>query len=158
MRERRWGEERFAALALRLRRMGCGIAILGGEAERDAGRRIAEAMGGEGVLDLTGAVPLRETPYLMVVLDLLVTADSGLMHIAAGVGTPVVALFGAGIEAKWAPRGGATRVINKQLPCSPCTRFGYTPSCPRGVECLASISPDEVAEAVRAVLLEAASG
>lgn len=158
VRERRWGEERFVSLAGVLAQMGYGVAVLGGRSEREAGRRVVEAVGGEGALDLTGAVELRDTPRLVAAIDLLVTADSGLMHIAAGVGTPVVALFGAGVEAKWAPRGGAARVVNKRLPCSPCTRFGYTPPCPRGVECLASISPAEVAEAVRTLMSEAVSG
>jgi len=49
-----------------------------------------------------------------------------------GLGRPTVSLFGSGIAAKWAPRGPRHVVLNKDLHCSPCTRFGYTPPCPYG--------------------------
>ena len=84
--------------------------------------------------------------------QLLIGTDAGLMHLAYGVGTPVVALFGAGIEAKWAPRGQRARIINRRVPCSPCTRFGYTPRCPYQVRCLTEISAEEVRQAAQSIL------
>jgi len=77
-----------------------------------------------------------------------VSGDTGLMHLAYGVGTPTVSLFGAGIQEKWAPPGVNHLTINKHVPCSPCTKFGYTPSCPYGVRCLGEVTVEEVRESV----------
>ncbi|OGW02152.1 MAG: hypothetical protein A2Z59_03620 [Nitrospinae bacterium RIFCSPLOWO2_02_39_17] len=85
-------------------------------------------------------------------VSLLVTGDSGIMHIACGLGTPTVSLFGPGIENKWAPKGKNHIIINKRLFCSPCTKFGYTPSCPRDAECMRLITVDEVEDAVLKLL------
>jgi len=79
---------------------------------------------------------------------LLITGDSGVLHIAVGVGTRTVSLFGPGIEKKWAPSGDCHMVLNKGLSCSPCTRFGYTPTCRIGARCLAEITVGEVEDAV----------
>jgi ADP-heptose:LPS heptosyltransferase len=93
-----------------------------------------------------------ETAAIISQLDLFATGDTGLMHIAYGVGTPTVSLFGAGIQKKWAPIGENHIAINKNLSCSPCTKFGYTPRCPYGVKCLSEITVEEVKEAVLKLL------
>ena len=82
-------------------------------------------------------------------LDLLVTGDTGPMHLAAAVGTPVVAVFGPSDPARYAPRGPRDRVVRIDLPCSPCNRIrrpparcvGHTP------DCLAGITADAVFDA-----------
>jgi ADP-heptose:LPS heptosyltransferase len=102
--------------------------------------------------DLAGKTDLRQVATVLGMSSLLISADSGLLHIAYAVDTPTVSLFGSGIEKKWAPRGKKHLVINKYLDCSPCTRFGYTPTCKRNVECLASIRVGEVIEAARTIL------
>ena len=53
-------------------------------------------------------------------------------------------MFGSVILAKWAPAGSRYRAVHKALPCSPCTRYGYTPPCPYGVECMKQIEVDDV--------------
>jgi len=68
------------------------------------------------------------------------------MHIGYGLGVRTLALFGPGIERKWAPRSSNCAVINKHLDCSPCTKFGYTPVCKKGVECMNLIGVEEVCE------------
>ena len=84
---------------------------------------------------------------------LLITGDSGIMHIGYGLGIKIVALFGPGREKKWAPRGRNCIVINKNLSCSPCTTFGYTPKCKKNAECMKQITVEEVFAAAM-VLLE----
>ncbi|MFH1027028.1 MAG: glycosyltransferase family 9 protein, partial [Pseudomonadota bacterium] len=103
-------------------------------------------------LNLAGKTSLQDTAAIMDRSALLVSGDSGVLHIAAGLGKPTVSLFGPGRSEKWAPQGDRHIVINRQLPCSPCTTFGTTPSCPRDAECLRSITPDEVANAVTMLL------
>jgi ADP-heptose:LPS heptosyltransferase len=117
----------------------------GSHADRDAGEEILEGLHGR---NLAGRTSLAETAAVIDRSALLVSGDSGLLHMAVGLGKPTVSLFGPGSVAKWAPRGPGHIVLTKNLPCSPCTRFGYTPRCPRGAECLQSITVEEVAEAV----------
>ncbi len=95
--------------------------------------------------NLTGRTSLRQTCALLSQARALVTGDSGPMHLATAVGTPVVALFGPTGQA-WGfyPSGPFDTVIEKRLPCRPCSLHG-TSSCKLGRECLTSIEPDEVA-------------
>lgn len=94
--------------------------------------------------DLTNKTDLRETCALLDRADMLVTADSGPMHLACGVGTPVAALFGPTAKA-WGfyPAGPEDRVLETALDCRPCSLHGGK-ACTKGYECLAGISPDEI--------------
>ncbi|HML95537.1 MAG TPA: glycosyltransferase family 9 protein [Thermodesulfobacteriota bacterium] len=148
VKERRWGTRKFAGLAKALAEEGLGVVLLGGPGDVESSAEVKKGLDCNSVLDLAGKTPLMETAAVISTLDLLVSGDTGLMHIAYGAGTPTVSLFGAGIEEKWAPRGHRHAVINKRLPCSPCTEFGYTPPCPYGVRCLREISVEEVKESV----------
>lgn len=142
--ERKWGAQNFGGLAKELTSDGHGVVLLGGKVDLENSQSIKKIAGEDNLLDFTGKTSLAETAYIISQLDLLISGDSGLMHIACGVGTPTVSLFGAGIEDKWAPRGESHITINKNLPCSPCTKFGYTPSCPINVKCLSDISVQDV--------------
>jgi len=105
--------------------------------------------------NLTGRTSLRETCALMARCRALITADSGPMHLATAVGTPVVALFGPTARA-WGfhPSGPLDTVIERALTCRPCSLHGST-VCKRGRECLTSIEPEEVAETLFRVLEQA---
>jgi ADP-heptose:LPS heptosyltransferase len=96
--------------------------------------------------NLTGRTSLRETCAVLARTRALVTGDSGPMHLATAVGTPVVALFGPTAKA-WGfhPSGPFDTVIERDLPCRPCSLHGST-MCKRGRECLTSIEPEEVAD------------
>lgn len=147
--ERRWGAERFAELARRLRTRGLAVVVVGGKGDGPAGDRIvADGVG----LNLAGKTSLAESAAVIARSRLLVTGDSGLLHIAVALGVPTVSLFGPGIEKKWAPRDACHVVLNKHLSCSPCTRFGYTPRCRIGARCLDLITVDEVESAVCRIL------
>ncbi|WP_298269259.1 glycosyltransferase family 9 protein [Geobacter sp.] len=146
--ERRWGAERFVRLAQLLGRRGVGVVVVGGEGELADGRTI-ETIGG---ISLCGLTNLAETAAVIARSSLLVSGDSGILHIAVGLGVPTVSLFGPGRAMKWAPRGENHIVINKNLPCSPCTTFGYTPRCPINARCMTEITVDEVEEAVLTLL------
>jgi lipopolysaccharide heptosyltransferase II len=148
--ERRWGGEKFGMVARALSDLGYRIMILGSasdKADADKIKRYAENS-----LDFTGKTSLRDVASLLKRSTLLISSDSGLLHLAYAVGTPTISLFGSGMRKKWAPRGKRHAVIDKRLPCSPCTKFGYTPPCERGVECLLSITVEEVLRAMEALL------
>jgi lipopolysaccharide heptosyltransferase II len=146
--ERRWGISKFGALTESLINEGFGIVIIGGNEDVDDSVKLEEIANGDVSINYAGKTSLIETAAIISQLDLLVSTDTGLMHIAYGVGTPTVSLFGAGIQEKWAPIGNSNIALNKHLPCSPCTRFGYTPKCPYEVRCLGDISVEEVKGAV----------
>ncbi len=95
-------------------------------------------------LDLIEKTSLSEIAAILSQLDLLISTDSSLLHLGYAVGTKTVALFGPGIPEKWAPGGHGHIVIRKNLPCSPCTKFGYTPPCPYAYRCMKEIKVDDV--------------
>ncbi len=148
--ERRWGADRFHRLALWLNQQNLAVVVVGGGQDREVGETILAGCQG---LNLAGSTSLAETAVVLQRSYLLVTGDSGVLHMAVGLDVPTVSLFGPGIAAKWAPRDAKHRVLNKNLSCSPCTRFGTTPPCPDGGRCIQDISVDEVASDV-AVLLK----
>jgi heptosyltransferase II len=143
--ERRWGAEKFRDLAVRLHGRGLPVVVVGGTGDEEAGEAITE--GGLG-RNLAGKTSLAETASVLTRSLLLVTGDSGVLHIAVALGVPTVSLFGPGIARKWAPRGENHIVLNRHLICSPCTRFGYTPRCSFGARCLVELDVPEVEEAV----------
>jgi len=126
---KQWFPERFAAAASRIRvETGCSVVIFGSEGDREAGARTAAVIG-SGCLDLSGETTLRELMALLHLSRLLITNDSGTLHLAAALGTPVVAVFGSTEPALTGPVGGPARVIRHRIECSPCfdrtCRFGH---------------------------------
>lgn len=152
--ERQWGAERFGKVAEMLTGLGVAVVVVGGRDDRERGDLIVA--NGKG-LNLAGRTSLSETAGVIQKSALLLSGDSGVLHIAVGLGVPTVSLFGPGRAAKWAPRGEHHIVINKGLSCSPCTTFGTTPPCPIAAQCMSDITADEVFNAVT-VLLTATGG
>jgi len=150
--ERRWGGENFGQVAKTLQERGKEIVVLGSHDDRADADEIKKHA--EDSIDLTGKTSLIDVASILKQCRLLITADSGIMHIAVAVGTPTVSLFGSGIQKKWAPRGKKHIVLNHRFVCSPCTRFGYTPQCKNNVNCLSSIAIDEVVQAADALLAD----
>jgi len=147
--ERRWGADRFRSVAEALSAFGVNIVVVGGKEDRQQGEVIA---GGGLGLNLVGLTSLAETAAIIQKSSLLVSGDSGLLHMAVVFDVPTVSLFGPGQAKKWAPRGGRHIVINKGLPCSPCTVFGNTPPCPHHIRCMCDITVDDVVNAIISLL------
>ncbi len=147
--ERCWPPEQLRRTVGELTAEGWDVCLVGTQADQPTAQQIRQGVPHDRILDWTGQLSLPETMAVLACSRVFLGTDSGLMHVAYALGTPRVALFGAGIEAKWAPPSGThTRVLNRHLPCSPCTVFGYTPKCPIGVQCLREISSDEVLRAL----------
>jgi len=147
--ERRWGADRFRSVVEMLSSFGIRIVVVGGKEDRQQGEVIA---GGGLALNLAGLTSLSETAAVIQKSALLLSGDSGVLHIAVGLGVPTVSLFGPGRAKKWAPEGERHIVINKGLPCSPCTTFGNTPHCPNDNKCMSDITFEEVVNAVTTLL------
>jgi heptosyltransferase II len=147
--ERRWGAERFRRVAERLAKEGIKVVVLGGKDDAVDGEVVVQQAEG---LNLAGKTTLAESAAVIARSALLLSGDSGVLHLAVGLGVPTVSLFGPGIEAKWGPKGEGDRVLNHRLPCSPCTRFGTTPPCPCQARCLSEITVEEVVVTVTEML------
>jgi ADP-heptose:LPS heptosyltransferase len=147
--ERKWGSDRFRQIAELLKTFGITAVVVGGKEDRGQGDAIVA--GGVG-LNVAGRTTLPETAAIIEKSALLVSGDSGILHIAVGLGRPTVSLFGPGRSRKWAPRDERHLVINKELPCSPCTTFGTTTPCPINARCMKEITVDEVFNAVMMLL------
>ncbi len=139
---KRWGSERFGALAGRIAGHGYLPLLVGGSGDRATAEEALAAAGGAAV-NLCGRLSLTAVGALLQRSRLLVANDTGVLHLAAAVGTPVVGLFGPTDPALYAPYGVAQHVIWHPRTCSPCFRQRQRPSdCL--LDCMKSITVDEV--------------
>src|SRR6185369_6920680 len=143
--ERRWGASRFRSIVLRLADQGIATVVVGGGQDKISGNEIICGTSG---VNLAGKTNLAGTASIISSSALLVSGDSGVLHLGVGLGVPTVSFFGPGISRKWAPRGDKHTVLEKNFHCSPCTRYGYTPRCSYNIRCMAEISPDDVYVAI----------
>ncbi|MGB9082173.1 MAG: glycosyltransferase family 9 protein, partial [Desulfuromonadaceae bacterium] len=107
---------------------------------------------GDAGLNLAGMTTVSETAAVIARSRLVISGDSGVLHIAAGLDIPTVSLFGPSSAAKWAPQGDRHVVMSRHLSCAPCSIFGTIPPCPIAARCISAISPDEVIEAIGRLL------
>ncbi len=149
---RGWHLERWEALTRRLAAVWkARVLVLGGPAEAEMAGRVAAAAGDLGA-SLAGRVTLGVSAALLRESVLAVSNDSGAMHLAAAVGTPVVAIFGPGspaVTGPWAEAGRA-EVLTHHFPCSPCRQrfFRECDPAPTGKPyCIESVGVDEVWDA-----------
>jgi ADP-heptose:LPS heptosyltransferase len=140
---KQWPETRFRALADRLvRDRSAAIVLTGTPDDRAQVDIVRTALPPDRVLDLSGGVDLLTVAAVIAQLDLFVTGDTGPMHLARAVSTPIVAVFGPSDPRRYAPRGVRDTVVRIDLPCSPCNRIrlpparctGHTPDCLAGIE------------------------
>ncbi len=137
---KRWLLDRFAALADRL--MGAlhaDVLIFGSAAEKPLAEEIARGMKCAPVL-LAGETTLRQLMALLAQCRLVVTNDSGPMHLAAALGLPLMAIFGSTDERATGPLGPRARVVKCQVDCSPC---GLR-ECPIDFRCMTGVTVDTV--------------
>jgi ADP-heptose:LPS heptosyltransferase len=152
---KQWDLDRFADVAARLIDERHATLVLTGSAvDRPLVNTVISALAPRSVVDATGDVDLVELAAMLQQLDLLVTGDTGPMHLAYTVGTPVVAVFGPSAPQRYGPIGPDDRIIRVDLPCSPCNRIRQPPSRCVGhtPDCLTGVSVDAVFDAARSVL------
>src|SRR5262245_41717738 len=152
---KQWHLDRFADVARRLTRdHGATIVLTGSAADRPMVETVLSQLKDIRVVDVAGAMDLVTLAGLLAELDLLVTGDTGPMHIASAVGTPVVALFGPADPRRYGPRSPAQRIIRVDLPCSPCGQVRLPPERCRGhvPDCMDGIQVDVVVAAARELL------
>lgn len=153
---KQWDSARFAEVGARLARArGATIVLTGSAGDRPEVDRVKAALSHDvPVVDLAGALDL---PHLAVVLEhlsLFVTGDTGPMHLAAAMGTPIVAIFGPSDPADYGPWTPRARVVRVDIWCSPCNQVRHPPSrCVGHVpDCLVGVEVEAVVEAADAML------
>ena len=152
---KQWDPERFADVAARLAdARGAAIVATGGVGDRALVSALQTVLAPRLVIDASTADGLLVSAALLARLDVLVTGDTGPMHLASAVGTPVVAVFGPSDPARYATRGPFDRVVRVDLPCSPCNRIRRPPERCVGhlPDCLAGVTADAVFAAATSVL------
>ena len=147
---KRWSYYPEAARLLAQR--GLDVWVVGGPGEKALAAEIVAA-GGTGVRDLTGA-DLRNGILAMAAAGVAISNDSGLMHIAAAIGTPTMGIFGPTSPYLWAPLNGLAATVQTKTPppCEPCQRTICTM---HDHACMRTIPASEVVTLAQQVLTEA---
>lgn len=139
---KRWPVERFAELARRLAEAGAAVLVLGSVRDAGSGATIAAH---SPALDLTGKTRLCEVVDILSVADAAVTNDSGLMHVAAALDVPVVAIYGSTTPVFTPPLSARAVALAQDLPCRPC----FERECPlRHLACLTNTSAQRAMDAL----------
>ena len=146
---KQWPIEYFASTARMLGKRGFDIWILGSAKDAADGDAIIAQAGGGHVFNLCGQTSLGDAVDLLALARASVTNDSGLMHVAAALDRPLVALFGSSSPDHTPPLSDAAEVRYLAIECSPC----FQRTCPLGhTRCLTEISPESVLERLDAQL------
>ncbi len=140
---KRWPEARFGELAQEYRKRGWQVWLFGSEKDRTVCDNVASRA--EGCINLAGRTSLAEAVDLLSLAEAVVSNDSGLMHVAAALGRPLVALYGSSDPGFTPPLGEPHEILHKGLECSPC----FERVCPKGhLRCLTEIGVPEVKAAL----------
>jgi heptosyltransferase II len=143
---KRWPVEHYAQLAGRLAQEGLQVWLIGSPKDREIGAAITRLAAHEAVLDLCGRTTLADAVDLLSLATAVVSNDSGLMHVAAALERPLVALYGSSSPGYTPPLSSTSMVMNLSLSCSPC----FQRTCPLGhLRCLRDITPEQVWEALK---------
>ncbi|MCP3671329.1 MAG: lipopolysaccharide heptosyltransferase II [Gammaproteobacteria bacterium] len=143
-----WPQEYYGALAARLMEQGWAVWLFGSEKDQMVCAAINAAAGGR-CEDLSGRTTLAQAVDLMSMADGVVSNDSGLMHVAAALDRPLVAIYGSSDPGFTPPLNESSRVLHLGLDCGPC----FKRECPEGhLKCLTGIDVDMVAASLQQVV------
>ena len=146
---KRWPAEKYAELAMKLReKFKARIAVFGTKDDRKAALLIKKSCEGQ-IIDLTGRTSLSKAMALIDSCAVFVTNDSGLMHVAAALKTPLVAVFGSTNPVTTGPFSPNATILRKELPCSPCMQ---THCKKNAFACMEKITADEALSEVEKLL------
>lgn len=145
---KRWPLENWVQVAQALTRSGRSVVFVGDKTDAETVAQITPALTG-GYVDLAGKTTLRELASVLAACDLLISGDSGPMHLAVAVGTPVVAIFGATHPKRHGPYGARNIILYNPVPglLTP----GNRPTGAEGMACMARVTPEMVLKRVTEV-------
>jgi len=144
---KRWPEKYYAELASRRMEQGWDVWLFGSAKDQPVCAEIIERAGGG--VDLSGRTSLAQAVDLLSLADAVVSNDSGLMHVAAALDRPLVAIYGSSDPGFTPPLNSRSQVVSLGLDCSPC----FKRECPKGhLKCLEELAVAQVEEALAGVL------
>lgn len=147
---KRWPLDRFAEAIRQIRSsMDAEIVLYGTTAEQPLGRELSALLEGQ-CTDRIGQTSLAGLIQELRQCHLLLTNDTGTMHLAALLGTPVVAIFGSTEPAWTGPLGTGHTVVRQHVECSPC----FLRTCPLDFRCMKAVTPELVSNAVKKALAD----
>lgn len=149
---RRWAAENFAVVADALIERGLAVALVG--TPSDGTDYVRAAMANDAI-DMTGKTTLHQLAALLRRAALFIGGDSGVSHIAAAAGVPMVTVFGPTNAAAWGAHGAKRVVLRAEIPCAPCAYVGHSVGLRHGCAaktCLKIITPAQVQRAAFALL------
>lgn len=139
---KRWPVSYFAELSQRLHAQGYAVWLVGSAKDKEVSEKIV-ALGNPLCRNLCGATDLSDAIALLACASLVVSNDSGLMHIAAALDRPMLAIFGSSSPQFTPPLSSQAQIIKVEMPCSPC----FKRECPLGhFDCMMKLTPDFVAK------------
>lgn len=142
---KRWPAKKYGRLAAKLvAEEGAIIIVFGTEADREAAQTIKDCVAGQ-IINLCGKTTLSQAIAMIEKCDCFVTNDSGLMHVAAALKTPLAAIFGSTDHIATGPFSNNAVIIRKDIACSPCMKT----HCSTGFECMMQISAEEVFNVIK---------
>jgi heptosyltransferase II len=145
---KRWIPERFAAVADAMTlEFGMRTLLTGGPGEREIGLEI-EKHSIQKPINMIGKTSVRQMMALLAHCRIMITNDSGPMHVAAAMGTPVVALFGSTDHTTTSPLSENCQIVRKPIECAPCLKR----QCPTDHRCMEAITVEDVVMAARDIL------
>lgn len=149
---KRWPSAHFAAVARRYRSFGWQTWVFGSQRDFEAAEAVCQDAGPD-CFNLAGRTSLGEAIDLMAQTSAVISNDSGLMHMAAALDRPLVAVYGSSDPGFTPPLSPYVRIERLGLPCSPC----FQRECPlKHLDCLHGLHPDRVIRALDGLLEEAA--
>ncbi|MCD4718367.1 MAG: glycosyltransferase family 9 protein [Desulfobacula sp.] len=152
--ERLWPEKRWANVIDWIANKNLLPILIGGSKEYNQCKKIMGYCKTDTGINLCSSLSILDTATLFNQTKLLISTDSGILHLGVLCNVPTISLFGAGIADKWAPQGKQHFVINKMLPCGPCTLYGTTPKCQRNKQCMMQIKSIDVIVAIKKIIME----
>lgn len=139
---KRWPVEYYAELGQRLFDQGYAIWLIGSPKDKEVADKIV-ALGNSHAINLCGTTDLSDAIAIIASASLVISNDSGLMHIAAALDRPMLAIFGSSSPRFTPPLSSKAGVLRLDLPCSPC----FKRECPLGhFNCMMQLTPQEVAK------------
>ena len=144
-----WPKERFLELSRKILKEfpSSRIVVFGTKSESETGKTIKK-IDTKRVIDLCGKTTLMEAISIISMLRIMITNDSGLMHVGAACGIPLVAIFGSTNPVTTGPWSEKAKIVRKELDCSPCLKR----TCPRDFECMKMITVEDVFKEVKNLL------
>ena len=145
---KRWPSERFRkTMELVSQKIACSWIIVGTDRDRGLATEILQGFDGQAE-DLTGQTSLEELIEQLRRVRVLLTNDTGTMHLADWLGIPLVAIFGSTEPRLTGPRSAKSTVLRHQVECSPC----FLRECPLDFRCMRAVAPEEAANAMLALI------